>query len=375
MKRYALAGSREELIAAASLLKAAPGKSETGLLLKGFEDAYKGRSLADIPKELVSALTKSGGGSTALQVRQGDAAATETALKSVSEAKGSREERLEFVRIFGEIRRSEFIPVLLQVMGSEKDSELVSAALTALQAFDDLRVGQAVVEKLNGVPSDARLVAETLLASRSVWAAELLEAVDAGKLKPADVSPTALRKILLHQDDRIQELVKKHWGTVAGASTEEMRSELQRLLTLLKAGSGNPKKGKVVYRENCGKCHRLFEEGGRIGPDLTSFKRDNVERILVNVINPNLEIREGFENHLIVTADGRVVNGFLADQDGQVVVLRGVDGQNLIFRRDEIEIMKVLPQSVMPEGALKKLSEQQIRDLFAYLRASQPVNY
>jgi len=56
-------------------------------------------------------------------------------------------------------------------------------------------------------------------------------------------------------------------------------------------------------------------------------------------------------------------------------VLRGVDGQNLIFRRDEIEIMKRLPQSVMPEGALKKLSEQKIRDLFAYLRASQPVNY
>ncbi len=375
MKRYALAGSREELIAAAKLLTTAPSKVETDLLLKGFEDAYKGRSLANIPDELVSALTESGGGSAALRLRQGDAAATKTALKSVGESKGSREERLEFVRIFGEIRRSEFIPVLLQVVGNEKDAELVSAALTALQAFDDLRVGQAVVEKLTGVPSEARLVAETLLASRSVWAAELLEAVDSGKLKPTDVSPTALRKILLHQDERIQGLVEKHWGTVAGASTEEMRSELQRLLTLLNSGSGNPKKGKVAYRENCGKCHRLFEEGGRIGPDLTSFKRDNVERILVNVINPSLEIREGFENYLVVTADGRVVNGFLADQDGQVVVLRGVDGQNLIFRRDEIEIMKRLPQSVMPEGALKKLSEQKIRDLFAYLRASQPVNY
>ena len=375
MKRYALAGSREELVAAAKLLKASPDKADTELLLKGFEEAYKGRSLAGIPSQLVDALAASGGGSTALRLRQGDQAAIEEALSKVSQRQGSPQERLEFVRIFGEIRRSEYIPVLLEVVSKEKNTELVSAALTALQAFDDLRIGQSVVASLSGLPAETRLVAETLLASRSVWAVELLQAVDAGQLKTDDVSSTALKKILLHQDERILPLVEKHWGTVAGASTEEMKSELERLQSLLSTGSGNPKKGKVVYRENCGKCHRLFEEGGHIGPDLTSFKRDNVERILVNVVNPNLEIREGFENYLVVTEDGRVVNGFLADQDSQVVVLRGVDGQNLIFRRDEIDIMKALPQSVMPEGTLKKLTDQQIRDLFAYLRASQPVNY
>ena len=92
-------------------------------------------------------------------------------------------------------------------------------------------------------------------------------------------------------------------------------------------------------------------------------------------MNPNLEIREGFENHIVLTADGRVVNGFLADQDSQVVVLRGVDGQNIILRRDEIDEMIVSKVSIMPEGSLKKLSAREIRDLFAYLRASQPVNY
>jgi putative heme-binding domain-containing protein len=56
------------------------------------------------------------------------------------------------------------------------------------------------------------------------------------------------------------------------------------------------------------------------------------------------------------------------------VILRGVDGQNVILKQDEIEEMKVIPQSVMPEGALKALTDQQLRDLFAYLRSSQPVN-
>ena len=72
--------------------------------------------------------------------------------------------------------------------------------------------------------------------------------------------------------------------------------------------------------------------------------------------------------------DGRVLNGFLADKDSQVVILRGVDGQNIILKQADIEEMKVVPQSVMPEGALKTLTDQQLRDLFAYLRSSQPVN-
>ena len=349
--------------------------ASTELLLKGFEEAYKGRSLAGLPDQLVTAIAKSGGGSTALKLRQGEAAAIKTAITAVETGQGSAADRLQYLQIFGEVRRPEFIPVLLKVVDSEKNADLVSAALTALQAFDDLRVGLSVIKSLTGIPGDARLVAETLLGSRPVWAIELLEAVDRGDLKPEDVSDTALRKILLHDNSRIGELVAKHWGSVAGATTEEMRKEVERLTAIVESASGNPKKGKVLYMENCGKCHTLFTEGGKVGPDLTSFKRDNLERVMINVVNPSLEIREGFENYIIITTDGRVVNGFLADRDNQVVVLRGVDGQNLIFRQDEIEDMRAIKRSVMPEGTVSKLSDQQIRDLFAYLRASQPVNY
>ncbi len=374
MKRYALAGSREELMAAAKLLKNAPSKAAADKLLKGFEEAYKGRSLSGIPNDLVDAIAASGGGSTALKLRQGNADAMKIAGDAVTNAKHAKAERLDFLRVFGETRRSEFIPVLLEIVAKEQDQDLLAAALTSLQAFDDLRVGQQVVARLKQIPGDARLVAETLLASRKVWAKELLQAVDAGSLKPADVSDAALRKITLHDDAKIKELVGKHWGSIAGATSDDMKKEIARLLEMLGQGSGNPYKGKQLFREHCGKCHKLFEEGGQIGPDLTSFKRDNLERVLTNVVNPSLEIREGFENYIIETTDGRVVNGFLADKDNQVVVLRGIDGQNLIFRRDEIEEMVVTPKSVMPEGTLSKLNEQQLRDLFAYVRATQPVN-
>ena len=375
VKRYALSATREELLAAAQLFESSPDSSSSRILLKGFEDAYKGRSLAEIPEELVTAIAATGEGSLALRLRQGTKSAVEEAIAAVNNSKTSVLDRRQYVQIFGELRQPLFIPVLLKVATSETNSELVSAALTALQPFDDLRIGKEVVEHLRNLPEDCRPVAETLLSSRSVWATTLLKAVEEGKLQPEDVTETGLRKILLHDNKETKSLISKLWGSVAGATTAQMKTETERLAALLANGSGNPKKGKPLFMKNCGKCHVLFSEGGQIGPDLTSFKRDDLSRILANIVNPSLEIREGFENHVVVTTDGRVVNGFLADKDSQVVLLRGTDGQNIILRHESIDEMIMSKVSIMPEGTLNALTAQQIRDLFAYLRSSQPVNY
>lgn len=375
MKRLALSGTREELLKAATLFEAAPDKPSVKKLLSGFEEAYKGRSLAGLPTELVDAIAATGGGSLALRLRQGDPAAIEEATSAIRNTKVKVADRRQYLEIFGQIGRPELIPELLRTLKEEKNPELFAAACTALQAFDDNRVGEAVVAVIPLLSDEPRAAALTLAASRSSWAGSLLAAVDTGRMNAAIVSETALRKMLLHNSDNIRGLVKKHWGSVAGANTQEMTAEIARVADVLSAGSGNPKKGKPLFLKNCGKCHLLFGEGGRIGPDLTSFKRDDEERILKNVINPGLEIREGFENYIVVTTDGRVMNGFLADQDSQVIVVRTADGQNIILQRDAIEEMSVSKVSVMPERTLVGLTDQQLRDLFAYLRASQPVNY
>ena len=77
---------------------------------------------------------------------------------------------------------------------------------------------------------------------------------------------------------------------------------------------------------------------------------------------------------LVLTTDGRTLNGFLVERDDKIVVLRGADGQTTVIGRDQIDDMKVIPQSLMPEGLLQGLADQQVRDLFAYLRSGQPLN-
>ena len=65
--------------------------------------------------------------------------------------------------------------------------------------------------------------------------------------------------------------------------------------------------------------------------------------------------------------------GFVSDQDNNVVAIRGPDGQTSVIPRGEIDDMRAIKRSIMPEGLLDKYNDQQVRDLFAFLRATQPL--
>lgn len=374
MKRYALAGRREDLLNAATLLNAAPDRATIERLLRGFEEAFQGRSLSGIPDELADALSKSGGGSLALRLRQGQTEAVAEVVRTINDPASPKESRRQLIEISGQIRHAELKAVLVSTALHEQDPEILAATFTALQNFDDESLAAPVIQRMGSLTEAPRLAAEAMLVSRSAWSKLLLAAVDKGTVPASIVTDSAIRKMQLHQDATIEASIKKHWGELSGLSPAAAQQEIARIKEILDQGSGNPRNGKPVFMQNCGRCHLLLEEGGRIGPDLTPFARDNLERMMISIINPSLEIREGFENYVVQTTDGRVLNGFLADRDTQVVILRGVDGQNIVLKKDDIEEMQVVPQSVMPEGVLKALTEQQLRDLFAYIRSTQPIN-
>jgi putative heme-binding domain-containing protein len=167
--------------------------------------------------------------------------------------------------------------------------------------------------------------------------------------------------------------VNKHWGGERVATTAEMQAEIKRCAAAIRGGTGDPYEGRSIFGATCGVCHKLFGQGGQIGPDLTAYKRDDLDTMLLNIVNPSAEIREGYESYLVTTKDGRTLSGFLADKDNQVVVLRGLDGVNEVLPRDQIAEMKSAGVSLMPQGLLESFNDQKVRDLFAYLRSSQPL--
>ena len=116
----------------------------------------------------------------------------------------------------------------------------------------------------------------------------------------------------------------------------------------------------------CGACHRLFDEGGTLGPELTGYDRKNVGDLITNIVDPGAYVREGYVTYSIAMADGRILLGTVADRSGKSLTVNLLTGKRLTLREDEIKDMAPQP-SMMPDNLLEALEDQQVRDLFAYL--------
>ncbi len=373
MRRFAQPGTRRDLLRAARLLRMAPDRSTARAMMQGFEEAFQGRSLAGLPDQLLDAIAAAGGLSLELRIRRGDAQAVQEALRLVRQAKTSSRRAVALIEVLGEVHPPQAKEPLLQLALKHPDAKRRTAALAALQGYADPGIAQRLLAHLKQMPPEVQTAAFSLLADRAVWTLAVLRAVEAGQLEKKRVPQRFLRRALLHRRQEITALVEAHWGKLQGATTQAMYQQIARLKRVIEAADGNPYAGKELFAQHCGKCHRLFDEGGHIGPDLTAFQRTDLDRMLLNIVNPSAEIREGYENYLVLTDDGRTLTGFIEDKDEQLVVLKDAEGRRHLIPREQIEQMAPLAQSLMPQGLLDPLSDQQVRDLFAYLRSSQPL--
>lgn len=373
MRRFAQSGTQRDLMACARLLRQAPDRVCIEMLLRGFEAAFQGRSLAALPDELVLALTEAGGGSLTLRLRRNDRSAVSEALRIVADNSEDPQLRLQLIEVLGDMADPDTLSVIMAVAEHGTDRRLRDAAILALPAFDDPMVAESFIDRYRGLSPAEQTMAQSVLAARANWTSALLSAMESGLIDRKLISNATVRRMSLHSDPEIKAKIMQHWGTLPGEATADMQAEVIRVEQWLAAAPGNPYRGKQLYATNCGKCHVLFGEGQTVGPDLTNYQRDDLSRLLVNVINPSAEIREGYENTIVATSDGRILSGFVIDQDNRLVVLRGSNGETNVLSRAEIDDLSAVPQSLMPSGLLHPLEEQEVRDLFAYLRATQPL--
>ena len=373
MRRYAQAGSQQDLLRCASLLAAAPTREAAQKLMSGFDEALKGRPAPHLPEALVQAMARQEVGSAAMDLRQGKPAAIDQALATLADEKAPLPRRLELAAIFAEIKAPGCVPVLLELLARTADHALRKAALNTLAAYDGAPIAARILELYPKLDAAARESAQLLLTSRAGWCAQFVAAVEAGSIPPAGVPRSMVHRIRQFQENDLATRALKLWGEEGHPTTAEMNAQIARLTAILGHGNSDVRKGRDSFRALCAGCHTLHGEGGHVGPELTGYNRGDLASLLLNIVNPSAEIREGYENVLASTKDGRTLNGFLAEQDARTVVIRGLDGQNIVIARDDLAEMKTSATSLMPEGLLTTLTDEQVRDLFAYLQSAQPL--
>lgn len=154
----------------------------------------------------------------------------------------------------------------------------------------------------------------------------------------------------------------------------ESRDPLARYRDCLEGGRADS--GRFIFTKvpeaGCVRCHRLENEGGEIGPDLTVM-RQVTDRIFIleSIVDPNTAITAGFNHVLLTLKDGQSVSGLLASEDNDEITLTSiVDGKKRAVPRPEIAERTALP-SAMPPGLAQILGKRALRDLVEFLASPE----
>lgn len=132
--------------------------------------------------------------------------------------------------------------------------------------------------------------------------------------------------------------------------------------------------GRRLFHDDrtlCAKCHAIGGEGAKIGPDLGNLVHRDYASVLRDILEPSRMINPDYLSQSVLTKDGRALSGVISSEGDQIIV---ADAKGNLERvaRGEIEQMKSLTTSVMPQELLARLSDPERRDLLTYLLTPAP---
>ena len=88
-----------------------------------------------------------------------------------------------------------------------------------------------------------------------------------------------------------------------------------------------------VADKSCGQCHRLFGQGGRVGPDLTGAQRSNLTYLVENIVSPSASLAETFRMSTVELKQGRVINGVVLSQTPRAITIQTPTEQMVVANR------------------------------------------
>jgi putative heme-binding domain-containing protein len=133
---------------------------------------------------------------------------------------------------------------------------------------------------------------------------------------------------------------------------------------------GDAKHGDEIFHRAelaCITCHKVGTTGGNIGPALDAIgSAQPLEFIIGAVLEPQREVKEGFETIRITNKKSEELIGIIVAGNDAEITLRDPAGVEHKVSQADIAKREFIG-SLMPAGLTDNLSPEDLRDLFAYL--------
>ena len=142
--------------------------------------------------------------------------------------------------------------------------------------------------------------------------------------------------------------------------------QLKAKLTSARLKSGNRERGMKIFEEHCAACHIMYGRGGKLGPDLTGSDRKNINYLLENILAPSASVAQNYQVTVIVLEDGRFLSGVIVNENQRTLALQTKDSL-MTIDLTTIDERRKTKDSLMPNGILNPLTDEQVTDLFSFL--------
>lgn len=221
-------------------------------------------------------------------------------------------------------------------------------SLTGPEALAEVQGNGHTMGLIHGARNNALAVLSP--EDRAALSALIDGSVEADASPPPEEEPAPVRPVV--KDWQVEEVFALASGVNGGRSYQN---------------------GKAAYEAaTCAKCHQVAGQGETTGPDLTAVgKRFDLRYLLEALIVPSKFISDRYRNETIATEDGRVLTGRVVYDDGRTLRIRTdpTNHTSVEVAVEEIEDRRPSELSEMPSGLINVLTEEEVLDLIAYLRA------
>ena len=219
-----------------------------------------------------------------------------------------------------------------------KDAPYRSSVAIAVALVASKEGGEILLDAVKEGKAPARLLQERLVAER----------LRAAKVENVDQRIAALTKGLPPPDLKTAIILKQRSERFASAKPDKAL-------------------GRKVFAQHCAACHKIGDEGGKVGPQLDGIGIRGLERLLEDTLDPNRNVDQAFRARVLNLADGTTKTGLMLRVEGEVVVFADDQGKEFRVPKKDIESNRETTLSPMPANVIETIPEADFFHLMAYL--------
>jgi putative heme-binding domain-containing protein len=289
-------------------------------------------------------------------------------LAQVQDAKAKDADRIAAANQLVELRRNDADSAgkIIEQITPQTAPDLARGFIEAAGKSDAPEVPKKLLGILPLLTPSARSTSLSTFLNRADWTDVFLDALEKRKVAGTDLSLDQKQTLLSHPRQTIADRARRLLAKGGGIPNPDRQKVVDELMPLTER-SGDSTAGKMVFKNQCAKCHMHSGEGAHIGPDLTGMAVHPKSHLLVEIMDPSRSVEGNYRQYVVTTTAGRVVPGLLASETRTAVEILDAEGKRHSIQREDIDELHESKKSLMPEGFEKQLSKDDLVNLLEFL--------